>query len=863
MTRTVAGAEQWARQHVVDAGGAGFYNGYNWNGMCQALMFRACALGDSRSTAYQAFIDSGAEYTDYSAAPRGAFHWWANHGNGGHPGHVALDLDGGGTRCLMASSLLSGGQDFAPGGYCIGTQSVARYTALSGLIYKGWTLDNVGYRMADVGAPGPGTTPGPSEYVLTADDQRVLQRLALRGGYGGPVDGVMGVLSWKGVQTAVQDFGYTGPIDGIPGTRTYTAIQTLARDGGYEGPLDGVLGPNTIRGVAAWLDAHPPVTPPANDYVPGIDVGTSQANLDFLAARAAGFRFCVVKSGGSNDGTRQPYTSPYYTRQVDAARAAGFLVGHYWMTGWGTAAGDSAYFLANLHGYRPGDPLMVDVEGIDGSPVWSDAQTAAFINAVKAALGVTPFLYTYSALLRSRTWPLTQATGAKLWIAHYDVPPGSPNIGTAYPTWAIHQFSASGSVKGVAIDMNVAKPDAFGSATLPPPGANPVPGPTPGIPLADGVTLQRVAELGGYVGPVDGVLGSNSWKGVQTHLTRLGLYSGPVDGVPGTNTYKGLQLLAQRGGYTGPVDGVLGPNSYAGLRAYLDQVAGGVTIATADAKTLQQLAQRGGYTGPVDGILGVLSWKGVQTVLSRGYYTGPVDGVPGPNTYRSLQLLAADYGYTGPIDGVPGPNTYAAIRTYLSVTSGVPGPISIADGTTLQRIAVGGGYPGPLDGVPGAQSWKGVQTVLRGYGYTGPIDGAPGTNTYKALQTLATAGGYTGPVDGVMGVQSWKGVQTVMRRFGYTGPIDGVPGGQTYAAMQRMAKLGGYAGPTDGVLGAYSWSGLQTCLRGWGYSGLIDGAPGSGTYTALQRMAQGGGYTGPLDGVPGPNTYRALANLVP
>ncbi|WP_230686694.1 GH25 family lysozyme [Catellatospora vulcania] len=868
-TRTVAGAEQWARQHVTDAGGpgyAGFYNGVNWQDMCQALMFRACGLDDSRGTAYQAYLESGADHADYSAAPRGAFHWWS-----GGAGHVALDLDGGGARCLMASSALSGGEDFAPGGYRIGTQSIARYNALTGAHYLGWTLDNTGETMADVGAPGPGNNPGPGGYTLTAADQRVLQTLAQRGGYTGPVDGVMGVNSWKGVQTAVKGYGYNGPVDGLPGENTYKAIQSLAQDGGYTGPVDGILGPNTIIGVASWLQSHPPSTPPAPGPAPtppagslvyGIDVGTSQANLDFLAARSAGYRFCVVKSGGSNDGTHLPYTSPYYTRQVDAARAAGFLVGHYWMSGWGSAAGDASYFLSHLHDYRPGDPLMIDVEGIDGSPVWTDAQTAAFVNAVKTALGATPFLYTYSSLLISRTWTQTQATGAKLWIAHYDVAPGSPNIGTAYPTWAIHQFSSSGTVKGIRVDTNVAKPDAFGTAVLPPPGANPIPDPVADISLADGVTLQRVAQLGGYVGPVDGVLGANSWKGVQTLIKQFGYYTGPVDGIPGVNTYKGLQLLAQRGGYTGPVDGVPGPNTYTGLRNYLGQVSGSVTISTADAKTLQQVAQRGGYTGPVDGVLGVNSWKGVQTVLSLNYYSGPVDGVPGPNTYKALQLLAKDYGYTGPIDGVPGPNTYAGIRNYLAVTSTGPGAISVTDGKTLQKLAAGGGYTGAIDGVPGVNSWKGAQTVLRGYGYAGPIDGAPGANTYKALQTLAAAGGYTGPIDGVMGVNGWKGVQTVMRRFGYTGPIDGAPGANTYAAMQRMAKTGGYSGPVDGVLGSYSWCGLQTCLRGWGYSGLIDGVPGPGTYTALQRLAQVGGYTGPVDGVPGPNTYLALRNLV-
>ncbi|MFE0644667.1 hypothetical protein ACFW2Y_24110 [Streptomyces sp. NPDC058877] len=158
MTRTVAGAEQWARLHVTDGGDAGFDNGRDWSDMCQSLMFRACDLSGSRGTAYDAWEASGEGHPDHSAAPRGAFHWWANAVRR-TPGHVALDLDGGGSRCLMATTHLSGGEDFAPGGHRIGTQSVARYDALSGLVYLGWTLDNVGSRMADVGTPGPGAPP--------------------------------------------------------------------------------------------------------------------------------------------------------------------------------------------------------------------------------------------------------------------------------------------------------------------------------------------------------------------------------------------------------------------------------------------------------------------------------------------------------------------------------------------------------------------------------------------------------------------------------------------------------------------------------------------------------------------------------
>jgi len=252
LTNTVAGAEQWARAHVTDPGSPyGFYDGRDWDTMCQALMYRACYLGASADTAYDAWTVSrqhGA-WADYSAAPRGAFHWWST----GGAGHVALDLDGSGTRCLMASGFLSGGEDFAPGGHYIGTQSVARYLSLSGHSYLGWTLNNMGYQMSDVGTPGPSAGSGGS-YTLTTSDQKVLQTLAARfGGYTGPIDGAMGTYSWEGVQTVMRRFGYTGPIDGAPGTNTYLAMQKMARLGGYAGPLDGGLGPYSWAGLQACL----------------------------------------------------------------------------------------------------------------------------------------------------------------------------------------------------------------------------------------------------------------------------------------------------------------------------------------------------------------------------------------------------------------------------------------------------------------------------------------------------------------------------------------------------------------------------------------------------------------------------------
>ena len=74
-----------------------------------------------------------------------------------------------------------------------------------------------------------------------------------------------------------------------------------------------------------------------------------------------------------------------------------------------------------------------------------------------------------------------------------------------------------------------------------------------------------------YTGPQDGVFGVNTWKGIQTSIRGVG-YTGPVDGVPGANTCRLVQVYAQKfGDYRGPVDSILGPNSYDGLALGLER----------------------------------------------------------------------------------------------------------------------------------------------------------------------------------------------------------------------------------------------------------------------------------------------------
>lgn len=66
-----------------------------------------------------------------------------------------------------------------------------------------------------------------------------------------------------------------------------------------------------------------------------------------------------------------------------------------------------------------------------------------------------------------------------------------------------------------------------------------------------------------YTGPADGKWGIESIKGIQRTIQNVG-YAGKVDGIAGPLTCYYVQGYARKfGGYTGPVDRLLGPNSWA------------------------------------------------------------------------------------------------------------------------------------------------------------------------------------------------------------------------------------------------------------------------------------------------------------
>jgi peptidoglycan hydrolase-like protein with peptidoglycan-binding domain len=70
----------------------------------------------------------------------------------------------------------------------------------------------------------------------------------------------------------------------------------------------------------------------------------------------------------------------------------------------------------------------------------------------------------------------------------------------------------------------------------------------------------------GYTGPIDGLLGTESWKAYQRFLKQYYGYTGAIDGDPGPNTIRALQREMRNYGYTGPIDGIAGPGTRAAFK---------------------------------------------------------------------------------------------------------------------------------------------------------------------------------------------------------------------------------------------------------------------------------------------------------
>jgi len=204
--------------------------------------------------------------------------------------------------------------------------------------------------------------------------------------------------------------------------------------------------------------------------IPVIDTGTSQRNLNFQIPWDANYRTVYIKAGGDNVDT---YEAPWYGKQEAAARPMGYRIGHYWVPDANpgdadlidTAPEQAAYFVNLLRNWTARDFVVLDNENLDGGWRFGDAQTAEWIETVKALLAIPGrqvIVYTTLSDARAITWERTLATGAVFLVAAPSYPAGQwPDLPTIPRDRIVgHQYGVR-DFGGVVTDVNVFTDDAF------------------------------------------------------------------------------------------------------------------------------------------------------------------------------------------------------------------------------------------------------------------------------------------------------------------------------------------------------------------------------------------------------------------
>lgn len=125
--------------------------------------------------------------------------------------------------------------------------------------------------------------------------------------------------------------------------------------------------------------------------------------------------------------------------------------------------------------------------------------------------------------------------------------------------------------------------------------------------------------------------------GLQVALKARGLYAGPIDGIAGPMTRRGVRVFQKRNGLV--VDGVAGPRTRAKLGRLGRPLFGKRPMRRGlvgwDVSVLQfLLARRGVATGGIDGVFGWRTARAVKRFQARAGLH--VDGIAGPVTRKAL-----------------------------------------------------------------------------------------------------------------------------------------------------------------------------------------------------------------------------------
>lgn len=180
-----------------------------------------------------------------------------------------------------------------------------------------------------------------------------------------------------------------------------------------------------------------------------IDVSEFQARIDWPAVYADGVRRAYIKCGQWYGVSAGHQSTGYnfdneFVRNLGEARKAGVDVGVYWFASPGRSPLEEARWFSYrvLPLLQDGDlPPALDLEtGVEHGWEYLNHWKAAWFAAVDPQIGCRAVFYSYLDFLNHMTLYADRPVWGADLRAGFQPP----------PTWFVHQYSFSGSVKGIA-----------------------------------------------------------------------------------------------------------------------------------------------------------------------------------------------------------------------------------------------------------------------------------------------------------------------------------------------------------------------------------------------------------------------------
>lgn len=189
----------------------------------------------------------------------------------------------------------------------------------------------------------------------------------------------------------------------------------------------------------------------------GIDVSKWQGDsIDWKAVYSSGQRFAVARSsiaGRSKDET--------FVRNYKGMVAADLIPGAYHLvSGLSDGPTQAQNFKEALDAAEFDKGLLVlDVEGwaetLNGNEAGTLAATKYLADWIRRTYNRTPIIYT-GVYWRDNLKQHSNNFGSELWLSYYGTNPVENYVPSAWSTWKMWQYTDTGSVPGVAgnVDMN-------------------------------------------------------------------------------------------------------------------------------------------------------------------------------------------------------------------------------------------------------------------------------------------------------------------------------------------------------------------------------------------------------------------------